>query len=49
MVCTCLYGVSLSPTAPPEATSEIVPESSPTNSTSGTTRQERATVEGEFE
>ena len=41
--------VSLKFTAPPEATSEIVPESSHTNSTSGTTQQEQSTAEGEFE
>ena len=33
----------------PEATSEILPEFSHTNSTSGTTQQELATAEGEFE
>ena len=38
-----------SPTAPPEGTSEIVPEFSHTNSTSGTTQQEQSTVEGKFE
>ena len=37
-----------SPTAPPEATSEIVQESSHTNSASGTTQQEQQTTEGEL-
>ena len=45
MVC---LSQSPSPTAPPEATSEIVSESSHTNSASGTTQQERATAEGKF-
>ena len=44
----CVYLKFPSPTAPPEGTSEIVPESSHTNSTSDIT-QERATAEGEFE
>ena len=40
-----------SPTAPPEGTSEseIVQESSHTNSASGTTQQEQQTTEGELE
>ena len=37
-----------SPTALHEVTSEIVQESSHTNSASGTTQQEQATAEGEF-
>ena len=41
--------VSLKFTAPPEGTSEIVQESSHTNSASDSTQQEQATVEGEFE
>ena len=45
----CVSLKLISPTALPEATSEILPEFSHTNSTSGTTQQELATAEGEFE
>ena len=41
----CVSLKLISPTAPPEATSEIVPEFSHTNSTCGTTQQEL----GQFE
>ena len=47
----CLSQIYITYTAPPEATSEseIVQESSHTNSASGTTQQVQQTTEGELE